>query len=269
MESKVKKKATLVIPAAGCGQRFIDGGYIDPKPFIKLPNGLTMLATVLDNLMDLSMIDEIILIGQEDHQEYFETFTTRYRPLLKIKYLQSHTQGTADTVMLGLRSQDEGKPFIVANCDQYVDPGSVDIFYRTLRRLRFANQDDPASDEYSAATAVVDVAGVTDVNLDAYSYIMEDEISPKVNYMNVMLNKEKAHISDWANVGLFYFHSLFEFKLAYQQMVNKKDFHNGETYLSNILNHMKSLAINVGPMENSFYPLGTPELFKQNQEIVL
>lgn len=258
-----------MIPAAGCGRRFLDGGYVDPKPFIKLPNGLTMLATVLDNLVNLQYIDEALVIGLEEHQEYFESFKTRYRPILKIKYLSGVTQGTADTVMLGLRSAKESKPFIVANCDQYIDPASVENFYRSLNWCRNFDHEDKYAENYSAATAVVDVSHSKVDNLDVYSYVMVDEIDPKLNIMDVMINKEKSHISEWANVGLFYFHSLFEFKLAYQQMVEKKDLHNGETYLSNILNHMKSLAVNVGQMDDTFYPLGTPAAFKQNQNIVL
>ena len=58
----------IVIPMAGRGSRFVDGGYKKPKPFIDVL-GKTMIENVLSNLK----VDNarFILIVRKEHIENF------------------------------------------------------------------------------------------------------------------------------------------------------------------------------------------------------
>ena len=170
----------IVVPMAGCGLRFKEVGYSEPKPFIKI-NGVSMIELVLQNLM----INDAtyILIVLKKHIDQYEKFFSR----LKMKYnivivpVIKTTQGAACTVLKACQHINNAKPLMIANSDQIVDI-EVNNFIKDACNKKLCGSimtfrsNDPK-----------------------WSYARVD----KDNFVTYV--KEKDPISDHATVGIYYF----------------------------------------------------------------
>ena len=99
---------TILIPAAGSGERFKSAGYSDPKALVPVL-GKPMLQRVLENLRPMvshraviiSRVDVDAVLGENDI----------------CIHLTEPTEGAVDT-LLKARDHFTTEPLLIANCDQ-------------------------------------------------------------------------------------------------------------------------------------------------------
>ncbi len=110
----------IVIPMAGAGSRFVQAGYLKPKPFIDVC-GKMMIERVLDNLkMDGC---RFIIIARAERlaseNDSLETLRARYN--CHVLSTAKLTEGAACTIMLSSRMINNEDPLMLANSDQIVE----------------------------------------------------------------------------------------------------------------------------------------------------
>jgi len=110
----------IIIPMAGAGSRFIDAGYIKPKPFINVL-GKAMIAHVLDNLK--CMDAQYILVAREEHMQNEKEFVQKIEDDYNVIFhpIGHLTEGAACTVLHARELINNNDPLIIANSDQIVD----------------------------------------------------------------------------------------------------------------------------------------------------
>ena len=110
----------IVIPMAGRGSRFVDGGYKKPKPFIDVL-GKTMIENVLSNLK----VDNarFILIVRKEHIENFPDTVAKIKNKYNVVFIPIDmvTEGAACTVLFARKYINSNNSLIIANSDQIID----------------------------------------------------------------------------------------------------------------------------------------------------
>lgn len=216
----------VIIPMAGCGQRFIDKGYKEPKPLIDM-GGKTMIERVVDNIGDA----EYIFICNEEHCRLHgvDWFLKSTIPGCKVVQV-GKTDGSARTILAASHLIDIRGKVLVANCDQIVD-------------WKRENEDD----------AAVTIYNFTGTNHPKWSYTRV--INGKVD-----LVVEKQVISDLANVGVFKY-SKGKFLInSITSMIYEGYRVNNEFYLSPSINYLiQQRFIVKSQLVNKMYGTGTPE----------
>jgi dTDP-glucose pyrophosphorylase len=227
----------IVIPMAGAGSRFVQAGYVKPKPFIEVC-GKMMIERVLDNLN----LDgcRFILIARAEHlvseQDSIETLRARYN--CHVLSTAKLTEGAACTILLGARMINNEDPLLLANSDQIVE---ADLH-------RFIADCGARGLDGSILTFHADHP--------KWSYAKVDE-----NGYLVTL-REKQVISKHATVGLYYFRRGKDFVNSAIEMIANNDRVNHEFYTAPAYNYSLQAGLKIGIYEipeSEMFGLGTPE----------
>lgn len=111
----------ILIPMAGNGQRFVDAGYIVPKPLIKI-HGETMISHVVASLSTINKHAEYIFICKEDHIHKYDldVHLNEIAPNNTIITVNKTTEGAACTSLLAEEYIDNDDELVIANSDQIV-----------------------------------------------------------------------------------------------------------------------------------------------------
>ncbi len=230
----------IVIPMAGMGSRFIDAGYVKPKPFIDVC-GMAMIERVLENLKAKNA--RYILIVREKHlvseSSAFERLRKRYN--CEILTVDKLTEGAACTILLSCWLINNDEPLLLANSDQIIEMDIGDFIQDSIKR-----------------------------KLDG-SILTFPADHPKWSYAKINKGgrlvelREKKVISKHATVGIYYYQKGRDFVNSAIQMIANNDRVNNEFYTAPAYNYaLKSgLAIGIYEIEESkMYGLGTPEDLK-------
>lgn len=225
----------IVVPMAGRGSRFVDAGYILPKPLIDV-KGRPMIECVTKNLKP-QCEHRFIYICQKEHVEKYN-LTKELEHMsagCKIVTIDHITEGAACTVLLAEKYIDNNDALMIANSDQYVD---IDIneYIRSIGEkdglIMTMYADDPK-----------------------WSFIKFDEN----NYVTMV--REKEVISSEATVGIYnYAHGKDFIKYA-RQMIEKNIRVNNEFYVAPVYNEMIDAGLKIGfyNIGDKMYGLGIPE----------
>jgi len=122
----------IVISLAGKSQRFFDAGFNQPKYFLPMADGKTMIEHSIDSL-DIS--GNLILIVQKEHCEKYniDSFLKEKYSYSTIRYLDEYTQGAAESVYLATKDLiDNDNPLIISNCDQTLEWDSSEFVKKSL-----------------------------------------------------------------------------------------------------------------------------------------
>jgi NDP-sugar pyrophosphorylase family protein len=230
----------IVIPMAGAGSRFMEAGYLVPKPLIAVHNR-QMIELVINNLRPKREHRFIFLCRTEHIQRY------NLRNMLKqwagenavILEVDRITDGAACTVLIARELIASSEPLMVANCDQYVDV-SIDDYLEQIDGL----------------------------NLDGMMMTLEAS-DPKWSYVSLdseeLVTKcvEKQVISNRATVGVYNFSKGLDFVNAADSMIKKNIRVNNEFYVAPVYNELiakgQRIGIhNVGREGDGMYGLGIP-----------
>lgn len=210
----------IVIPAAGRGRRFVERGYLVPKPFLPV-DGKPMIARVMENVTPQQEHRFIILALVEHMRWMLEVPKTTIIPVPGV------TEGAARTVLLAKHLYQDG-PLLIVNSDQLIDWDVDDFLATPNARIATFRSDSPA-----------------------YSYV---RTAPNGRVIEVA---EKRVISNEATVGAYYWERGSDFVRAAERMIAANDRTNGEFYVSPSFNYYGGL-ITTYPVAR-IHALGTPE----------
>jgi len=227
----------IIIPLNGSGQRFIDEGYQEPKPLIKI-QGKPMIYWVVESL-DLDADDQVVIVYNSmlDSYDFCSAIQNQFRELnFKFIPLKYQTRGAAETILCGLNnlpSDDLKMSCMLVDCDTiYMD--NIVAKYRQKKGNAIFYFEDTE-------------------DKPIYSYIamnQDNEISDI---------KEKEKISNNANTGAYCFSSGELLKQYCQKLLNSGDRSKNEFYISGVYKKMIEDGLKItGHLVDSFYCVGTP-----------
>ena len=221
----------IIIPLGGLGQRFLDMGYNDPKPLIKVL-GKEIIFYLLENLK-IKKQDKIYLVYNKNLEKFsFEHQLSKFN-WVKFFKLNRQTSGPVETIYKltkvleknktnnGLLILD-GDTFYKKNITKMIDLKNHAIFYHK-----------------------------TKIKDPIFSYI-------KIRSKKIFKIAEKKKLSSNANTGAYYFNDIKKFNQISKQKlkINKK------TYVSEIYEELikrKEKIIGIKLQDKDFSCLGTPK----------
>lgn len=224
----------IVIPMAGRGQRFVDAGYVDPKPLIPI-HGRPMIELVISNLTP-SCPHRFIFIVRTEHVAEFELDRRLHgwAPGCSVLTADGLTEGAACTVLLARDEIDGPAPLMIANCDQYVDT-DIDNYLAAMRGcdglIMTMWADDPK-----------------------WSFVRRDTDGRVTGVV------EKEVVSNEATVGVYNFRCGADFVVAADAMIAANFRINGEFYVAPTYGWMlrKGALVCCHDVGSGMYGLGTP-----------
>jgi capsule biosynthesis phosphatase len=230
----------IIIPIGGIGKRFIDDGYIMPKPLIKAL-GKSVLSWNLENLKP-DTHDTIHIVYREEFDIYnFKDVILNEFRNYKFKFIQlkNDTGGSAETVLCALDVMGENELTeltVVIDSDNFYNDDIIGICKKNNENLIFFTND---TDEKPI-----------------YSYI-------QINDNIVTDIKEKEKISDNACVGAYCFKTAKILRDSIKSVMVNGIKQKNEYYISSIYSHLisENVIVKSHGIEN-FNCLGTPNQLK-------
>ena len=235
----------IVIPMAGTGNRFVEKGYTDPKPLIKV-NGKRIIEYILD-MFDREK-DEFVFICNDVHIKTTE-MESILRSLVKnadIVSMPQHKFGPVYTVQQVYDLIDDDEEVIVSYCD---NPHLWDRkdFQRTMKKSKFDGCVLTHTGFHPHTLANTKMAFVKGEN-----NILE-EIKEKECYTDNPLNEH-------ASTGVYYFRKGSFVKKYFDQAVKEDLNYKGEFYVTLVYNLLVRDGMKVGYYDTPFVTVfGTPE----------
>ncbi|QWD44510.1 NTP transferase domain-containing protein [Polynucleobacter paneuropaeus] len=226
----------VIIPAAGLGARFQDGGYKPPKPLIDI-DGRPMIYHAIKSF---GIPAKYKIVAQKSHRisDYlFDFIGTGFD--IDVIEIDHHTSGPVSTCLLAQEAVDLEDELIIMNCDQIMfwDPR----FF--LHSVRYPNLDG------AVVTYFNDTEKNSYARVNNSGYVTE--MAEKVVISNISLNG----IHYWRK-GQYFFDSA-------KSMIHKNlRAPNGEFYVSLTYNELIKQGKNIGifHIPNSFHnAVGVPE----------
>ena len=116
----------LVVPMAGRGSRFRQGGPATPKPLIEL-EGRPFFSWAVDSLARSAPVREMVFVVLAEHVAEFD-IERRIRaeyPDARVLAIPEVTAGAAETAAVGVAALETAGPFAVNDCDHAFDAGDL------------------------------------------------------------------------------------------------------------------------------------------------
>ena len=242
-KGKAEKDAINMIPLAGKGSRFVNGGYIDPKPLIKV-SGKPMIVQASNFL---PAAENHIFICLEEHLENYpleQEIKTEF-PEAKIISLNQVTEGQACTCEIGLKDEDLEKPLLIAACDNGMlwNESTYDDLLndKAVDAIIWSFTNHPSSER----------------NPEMYGWIKTQ--GKQVTGVSVKKPISNNPRKDHAIVGTFYFRKGLYFQEALNAMYKKNTRVNGEFYVDSCIEELVNMGLNVKVFEiDNYICWGTP-----------
>jgi len=234
----------VIIPMAGLGQRFVDAGYNDPKPLIKVDNNFILEKIV--NMFDKE--DEFIFICNEKHLNNtdMEKKLNSFKLNSKILSVPEHNKGPVFTIIPYLDLIDDNEEVIVCYCD---NPFVWD--YEDFK--------------YKVSNENIDGCILTHTGFHPHRLASTYMAYCKMNGDMMVEIKEKEpytdnHWTEHASTGTYYFKKGSYIKKYFKEAIDKKIKHtNGEYYVTLIYNLLIKDNLNVGIYDTDYVTVfGTP-----------
>ena len=233
----------VVVTMAGAGSRFLDAGYKEPKYRITV-RGRSLFHWSVSSLLSFARSGyRFIFVAQRAHGAI--DFISRECAELHIRNfdlieVDGLTNGQATTALSAADAvSDAGMPFAIYNIDTYVEPHAL------------------------AAQGVCGAGWIPcfEATGSAWSFVRPGPGS------RVLEVKEKAPISPYATIGLYWFESLHLYKLAYETCYGPgaEGTLTSERYVAPMYNAIIAAGHEVYFMAvpgAAVHPLGTPSEVK-------
>jgi NDP-sugar pyrophosphorylase family protein len=227
-------ETNIVFPIAGAGQRFVSGGFDLPKPILNI-SGYYFFEIAARNLQSQAQNCTLSFIVLEQHCKLFEIHfkIKKVFPNAKIAIVNKITEGSAETVHLGLKKLNLGEgSLIVADCDQWVQGEQLKTMFNGLSAGYF----DIALPHFYSSNP-------------GYSYVECDDQG------RVSRIAEKNPISNKAVAGCYGFRN----NQIFNEMYSSHKEWGKEKYMSNIVAQGISSNLDVRSFDLDFQiPFGTP-----------
>lgn len=238
------KNATLLIPLAGAGQRFVDAGYKDPKPLISV----SKLPMIIQAARSLPATKNQIFVCRDEHLARFplrETLTHFY-PGSRCVSVDHLTAGQASTCMLAKDLIDRDAPLHIGACDNSMvyDLGNFENLF--------------ASPDTDAVIWTFRNNPTVRFNPKAYGWVAADS-SAVVSRVSCKVPLSEEPMKDHAIVGAFSFKRAKDFFSATERMIQANSRINNEFYVDHAMNFALELGLKVRVFEvNHYICWGTP-----------
>ena len=239
------RKLHVIMPMAGEGSRFKNGGVDIPKPLIKA-NGVPFFVRALYGVTDRFSLDDIkvtCIIQRKHNNEYnISDSIKREIPNANVVILNSPTRGSVETCMSALPYISATDAILILDCD---------IEWRCYNYISFI--------ELLLRTGYNDSIGGALLSFnshdDRYSYALCDD------HNFVIRTAEKKAISNNALVGAYYFSTASDFILSAETLIEKNNILIIKEYYTSLL---YNILIENGRQVQLFktdklYSFGTPE----------
>jgi NDP-sugar pyrophosphorylase family protein len=104
----------VIIPMSGIGNRFIQAGYLDPKPLIEVN-----CRRIIEYVLDMFHEEDVIFICNEKHlsETNIRNILEGLRPNCDIISIPNHKLGPVFTVKQAFDSIDDDEEVIISYCD--------------------------------------------------------------------------------------------------------------------------------------------------------
>jgi RpiB/LacA/LacB family sugar-phosphate isomerase len=221
--------SNILIPIAGKAQRFIDRGYLLPKPLIVV-DGKHMIEHAMDSIWWEP--HRLIFVVRKDHvtnHAIDKILKKLYGQDVGIVVVDKVTQGTLCTCLLAEHLIDNDKPLVIY---------TPDVMFRP-----YWNPTDMKGDG---------IILTFKANNPAHSYVKLDHAE------YVIQTAEKEVISSDAAVGVYGFRRGSDFVAAAKRMIEKQITTNGEYYVCPVYNEIGYGQVSIERVEK-MHVLGTPE----------
>jgi len=251
----------IVIPMAGKGQRFLDAGFTDPKPFIKIGNK-PMIQRVVENLIPYEP-HRFIFLARREHEKYIKQHMSFATDII---YVDEVTEGAACTVLLAKELIDNHlDPLIIANGDQMCKWNDNNQIVNDEEDCVYWKESNNIQDMINYFVTNNYDAGIATFN----------DNHPRWSYVKVGLGgdvcevAEKKVISNDATVGVYYFSAGSLFVRNAEEMIRLNKRVNNEFYVCPVFNEfVEQLSVGIYPVDQMF-GLGTPEDLEKNKRYII
>jgi len=230
-------KVNIILPIAGLGQRFIDGGYETPKPLIKI-EGKHILEKALESL-DYEHCNLFFIVRQEHVDEFHidSILKEKFGDDIHITIIDYTTDGALCTCLLVEEHIDNDEQLVIFTPDCYFEP-----------------QFNPHTVDNKYDGMVV----VFDSNSPAHSYVVLDDS----NFVTEAA--EKKVISNNAVGGLYYYRKGSDFVKYAHQLIADDNRTKNEFYICPVFNYLIRDGGKIGIDKNTKHLiLGTPGDLKE------
>jgi NDP-sugar pyrophosphorylase family protein len=234
----------IILPMAGTGNRFVQKGYSDPKPLIRV-NGKRIIEYILD-MFDAD--DEFVFICNDVHLQ-----TTNMREILlslkpnaTIISMPQHKLGPVYTVQQAYDHIRDDEEVIVSYCD---NPHLWDRqdFQKAMKDGGFDGCVLTHTGFHPHTLANTKMAFVKGEN-----GVLE-EIKEKACYTDNPMNEH-------ASTGVYYFKRGGDIKKYFDRAIERGIQYNGEFYVTLVYNLLVEDGLKVGYYDTPFVTVfGTPE----------
>ena len=239
----VSSDATLILPMAGAGSRFLMNGYTIPKPLLKV-NKSPMIAEAVGCLPPTSQQVFVIL---QDHVDKYPMLDLlgHYFPSSQVVSIPEVTQGQASTCEIGIKASQikPSHPILISACDNGVDY-------------------DPA------AYAALEADKTNDVIVWSFSNNPTSKLNPHMYaWLDVDEENNIKHVSVKKHfegakhciIGTMYFRECDLFNMGLEEIYTKNIRTNNEYYVDDLLNPLieKGYKIKMFPVDR-YICWGTP-----------
>jgi len=242
----------IVIPMVGMGKRFLDAGFIKPKPLIEI-SGKEIIRWSIESL---KLDGKYIFVTRKYENEMFnfelENIIKDCVPNSSIFSIDYLTQGAAESALIAESLIDNEESLIITNCDQFLswDSDRKDF-------LNFVEQNDV--DGCVTTYNHVPKETITIGQKTPYSFIKIDE-----NNIATELSEKIAISKNMLN-GIHFWKRGNDFVQSAKEMINKNIRYNNEFYVSLTYNELikqNKVIKHYHMSDGSFFSLGTPEDIK-------
>lgn len=235
----------VIITMAGLGERFKKNGYKDPKPFIRLADG----ETVIDKLLYIFPKDwHFIFVVQSELDSSYKKYLKSVRKNSQIVDVSYSKRGPVDSVLAAIPYLNLKSDCLVSYCDYSLnwDP------YEFLLKIKKTKSD----------AAIIGYTGKHPTFLSTNTYC---HYTVKNDFVTAIREKKsftKNREDGWTSCGLYYFKSGFLLKQAIQhQLDGQFRYKSGEYYtslaLKALMKHKPKIKI-LNYQIDHFLQLGTP-----------
>ncbi len=234
----------IIIPIGGIGKRFLEDGYLLPKPLIK-SLGKSILFWNIEKL-NINTKTDIIHIVYRDEFKIFnfeDLLRNKFRNVnFKFTSIKNDTRGASETVLYALEEMSEEHLLdltIVIDSDGFYEDDIINLSKKKQENLIFYKKDFEKK--------------------PIYSYIKLSEKSDD----KIIEIKEKEKISDNACVGAYCFKTGLLLKETIKKVIKEDKKQKNEYYISSIYNYLieKSIEVYAKEIDNNVC-LGTPNQLK-------
>ena len=239
----IAQDVQLIIPMSGVGRRFMEQGYRDPKPLIKVIDH-PMIKHVLDIFPNTS---DVIFVCNNEHLETtnMKNVLLDAHPHAKIVGIDKHKKGPVYAALKVKKLIDDDKPIIVSYCD-YGTEWDYDLFLETMSTT-------------GCQGAIPCYIGFHPhmLGADHYAYV-------KTQQKNALQVREKKpftddKMSEYASNGTYYFKTGAILKKYFERCIADNNHVNGEFYVSMVYNQMIEDGLDVKVFEiDKMLQWGTP-----------